>query len=39
MMVAGVVQINVIVPMNALPGPAVPIYIYQGYQRATIAVK
>lgn len=38
-MVAGAIQINVVIPADTPPGPMVPIYVYEGYQRATIAVK
>jgi len=38
-MVAGVIQINLVVPYDAPAGPVVPVYIYEDYQSATIAVK
>ena len=38
-LVAGAIQVNVIVPSDAPSGPSVPIYIDNGYQGVTIGVK
>ena len=38
-LVAGAIQLNVVVPPDAPSGPSVPIYIGNGFQGVTISIR